>query len=85
MTALPSSKDEPYQILEVELLRAGVAQTGPNARSMLGLDDPFLNWVKISEGFGVPAVAVDSAEALARELERALMHKGPRLIEAIMS
>ena len=26
-----------YQILEVELLRAGVAQTGPVARSMLGL------------------------------------------------
>jgi acetolactate synthase-1/2/3 large subunit len=74
-----------YQILELELLRAGVAQTGPVARSMLGLDNPFLNWVKISEGFGVPAVAVDSAEALARELERALMHKGPYLIEAIMA
>jgi acetolactate synthase-1/2/3 large subunit len=74
-----------YRILQLELLRAGVAQTGPVARSMLGLDNPFLNWVKISEGFGVPAVAVDSAEALARELERALMHKGPHLIEAIMA
>ena len=63
--------------LEVELLLAGVAQTGPNARSMLGLDDPFLDWVKTSEGFGVPAVAVDSAEALARHLERALMHRAP--------
>jgi acetolactate synthase-1/2/3 large subunit len=52
---------------------------------MLRLDDPLLNWVKIGEGFGVPAVAADSAEALARELERALMHKGPRLIEAIMA
>jgi hypothetical protein len=65
------------EILEVELLRAGVAQTGPNAHSMLGLDDPFLNWVKTSEGFGVPAVAVDSAEALAQHLERALMHRAP--------
>jgi acetolactate synthase-1/2/3 large subunit len=74
-----------YHILEVELLRAGVAQTGPVARSMLGLDNPFLNWVKIGEGFGVPAVTVDRAEALAQELDRALMHKGPRLIEAIMS
>jgi acetolactate synthase-1/2/3 large subunit len=74
-----------YHILEVELLRAGVAQMGPVARSMLGLDNPVLNWVKIGEGFGVSAVAVDSTEALARELERALMHKGPRLIEAIMS
>ena len=74
-----------YEILEVELLRAGVTQTGPFARSMLGLDHPFLNWVKIGESFGVPGVAVDRAEDLARELEKALTHKGPRLIEAIMS
>jgi acetolactate synthase-1/2/3 large subunit len=52
---------------------------------MLGLDDPYLNWVKIGEGFGVSAVAVESAEALARELERALLYKGPCLIEAIMA
>jgi acetolactate synthase I/II/III large subunit len=74
-----------YEILELELRRAGVAQTGPIARSTLSLDNPFLNWVKIAEGFGVPAVAVDSVEDLARELENALTHKGPRLIEAIMS
>jgi acetolactate synthase I/II/III large subunit len=74
-----------YQILELELMRAGVAQTGPMAHSMLRLDNPFLNWVKIGEGFGVPSVAVDSAEALACELERALTHKGPHLIEAIMA
>jgi len=74
-----------YQILELELLRAGVTQTEPFARSMLGLDHPFLSWVKIGEGFGVPGVAVDSAKALARELEMALRHKGPRLIEAITS
>ena len=74
-----------YHILELELLRAGVAQTGPVARSMLDLDNPFLNWVKIGEGFGVPAVAVDRAEALARQLERALVDKGPRFIEAIMA
>src|SRR5258705_6845075 len=63
--------NQSYEILELELLRAGVAQTGPMARSMLRLDNPLLNWVKICEGFGVPAVASDSAEALARELERA--------------
>jgi len=74
-----------YEILELELLRAGVAQTGPMARSMLRLDNPLLNWVKIGEGFGVPAAAVDSAAALAQELERALTHKGPYLIEAIMA
>ena len=52
---------------------------------MTGLDKPYLDWVKIGEGFGVPSVAVDTAEALARELEMALVQKGPRLIEAIMA
>jgi acetolactate synthase I/II/III large subunit len=74
-----------YNILNVELLRAGVTQLGPVARSMTNLDNPYLDWVKIGEGFGVPSVAVDTAEALALELERALAQKGPRLIEAIMS
>jgi acetolactate synthase-1/2/3 large subunit len=74
-----------YNILKVELQRAGVAAPGPTARAMAELDAPYLNWVKIGEGFGVPSVAVDTAEALARELERALAQKGPRLIEAIMT
>jgi acetolactate synthase I/II/III large subunit len=74
-----------YNILNVELARAGVAQAGPNSRSMTNLDRPYLDWVKIGEGFGVRSVAVDTAEALARELEKALVQKSPRLIEAIMS
>src|SRR4030095_13335477 len=64
-----------YQILELELFLSGVTQTGTIGHSMLHLDNPFLNWVKIAEGFGVSAVAVESAEELARELERALTHK----------
>jgi len=52
---------------------------------MSSLDRPFLDWVKIGEDLGVPSVAVDTAEALARELERALLQRGPRLIEAIMT
>ena len=74
-----------YQILDLELLRSGMTQTGPMARSMLPLDNPPLNWGKIGEGFGVPAVAVDNAAALARELERALTHIGLHLIEAIIA
>jgi acetolactate synthase-1/2/3 large subunit len=74
-----------YNILRVELLRAGVTRPGPIARSMSSLDRPSLDWVKIGEGFGVPSVAVDTAEALARELERALLQGGPHLIEAIMT
>jgi acetolactate synthase I/II/III large subunit len=74
-----------YNILNVELQRAGITYPGRVACSMTGLDDPHLDWVKIGEGFGVPSVAVDTAETLSRELEKALKQKGPRLIEAIMA
>lgn len=74
-----------YNILKVELLRSGTQQLGPITRAMTALDEPFLDWVRIAEGFGVPAVAVASAERLTQELERALSEKGPRLIEALMS
>ena len=53
-----------YNILNVELLLAGVTQPGPVSRSMTGLDKPYLDWVKIGEGFGEPSVGVDTAEAL---------------------
>ncbi len=74
-----------YNILKVELMRAGVTEPGPVAQSMASLDHPYLDWVRVGEGFGVPSVAVDTAEALAQALEEALMQKGPRLIEAIMA
>jgi acetolactate synthase I/II/III large subunit len=74
-----------YNILNVELLRAGANRSGAVTRSMTSLENPHLDWVKIGEGFGVPAVAVDTAEALVAELEKALAKKGPRLIEAVMT
>jgi len=83
VTTIASNRS--YNILKVELARAGVTELGPAARSMTSLDDPHLDWVKIGEGFGVPSFAVDTADALARELEKALTGKGPRLIEAIMA
>ncbi len=74
-----------YNILNVELARAGITKPGRNARNMAMLDAPYLDWVRIGEGFGVPGVSVDTAGALARELEKALASKGPRLIEAVMT
>ncbi len=74
-----------YNILNVELMRAAVTAPGPQTRAMASLGDPHLDWAKIGEGFGVPSVTVDTAAALARELELALAAKGPRLIEAVMS
>ncbi|MCB2089659.1 MAG: acetolactate synthase large subunit [Sphingomonadaceae bacterium] len=73
-----------YAILNIELMRVGVQNPGPKALSMLDLRNPALNWVSLSEGMGVSAVRVETAEELQAELAEALAHKGPRLIEAIL-
>ena len=73
-----------YAILNIELMRVGVQNPGPKALSMLDLRNPGLNWVQMSEGMGVPAVRVDTAEGFRQALEEALAQKGPRLIEAML-
>jgi acetolactate synthase-1/2/3 large subunit len=73
-----------YRVLGIELVRAGVKEFGPQTRRMISLSDPPLDWVKLANGMGVPGVKVETAEALANELERALGQPGPYLIEAIM-
>ena len=73
-----------YRLLGIELMRAGVKEFGPQARNLIGLTNPAINWVDLSKGMGVPAVRVETAEDLAREFERALNELGPRLIEAVL-
>ncbi len=69
-----------YQILAIELARTGIAELGPGCRSLTDFD-PVPDWTQLARGFGVPAVAVEDAEGLWRELERALAEPGPHLIE----
>ena len=73
-----------YAILNIELMRVGVQNPGPKALSMLDLKNPAIEWTKLSEGMGVPAVRVDTAEGFHAALQDALAHKGPRLIEAMI-
>jgi len=73
-----------YRILQIELHRAGVTQPGATARALTDLTAPPLDWVKLAEGMGVPAVRVESAEGLVRELEIALAEPGPRLLEVMV-
>ena len=75
-----------YRILGLELLRTGVDPTtaGANARSMMQLTEPAIDWVRLSEGLGVPAERVETAEALCQALDRSLAAQGPSLIEAIL-
>jgi acetolactate synthase I/II/III large subunit len=73
-----------YRILGVELMRAGVKEVGKQAQRLIGLTQPAIDWVSLAKGMGVPGVRVETAEDLARELERAMVEAGPQLIEAIL-
>jgi acetolactate synthase-1/2/3 large subunit len=73
-----------YNILRMELTRAGVTSIGTKALSLIDLDDPAIDWAKIAEGMGVSAVCVDTAEGLAHELCKALSEPGPHLVEMVL-
>ncbi|NPV04014.1 MAG: acetolactate synthase large subunit [Syntrophaceae bacterium] len=73
-----------YNIINVELQRAGITNPGPRARAFTDLGNPPIDWPSLSRGLGVPGVAVDTAEDLARELKKALGEPGPHLIEMVL-
>jgi acetolactate synthase-1/2/3 large subunit len=68
----------------MELQRVGADAVGPKALDMLDLHRPDIDFVSLAQGLGVPAVRVDTAEDLTRELERSYAESGPRLIEAMI-
>jgi len=70
-----------YNILNIEFSRSGIISPGRYAQTLTDLSNPAIDWVQISQGMGVPAVAVDSCESLAKELKIALDEPGPHLIE----
>jgi len=73
-----------YNILKIEFARAGYSSPKGNASELMNLSRPVIDWVKISEGMGVPAVSVDSAEKLSTEMKRALAEPGPHVIEMVL-
>ena len=73
-----------YNILRVELQRAGIANPGPKALSLADIDQPKLDWVSISSGMGVPAKSVNTVESLVKELTKILSEPGPSLIEMVI-
>jgi acetolactate synthase-1/2/3 large subunit len=70
-----------YAILNMELHRVGADAGGPLSRRLLELTDPELDFVALSNGMGVPARRVDSAEEFTAALERSFAEPGPSLIE----
>jgi acetolactate synthase I/II/III large subunit len=73
-----------YAILTGELANVGAHNPGRKALDMISLQEPALDWVKLSEGMGVPARRVDTAEAFADAFRTALAERGPFLIEAVI-
>jgi acetolactate synthase-1/2/3 large subunit len=74
-----------YKILRMELERAGIKNPGRKSLDLTDLTGPNIDWVKISGGFGVPAVSVTTAQELGRALNRGLHEPGPFLIEIVLS
>ena len=71
-----------YAILHAEMRNVGVDSIGTNARRMLDLDNPPLDWVSIARGLGVEAAVATSCETFSTLLDAALSRHGPFLIEA---
>ena len=73
-----------YRILNIELYRTGAGNPGPTAKDMLSIGGPDLDWVKLSESMGVPAVEATTAEGFDEALAEAIAASGPRLIAAVV-
>jgi acetolactate synthase-1/2/3 large subunit len=74
-----------YDILRIELQRVGAGSApGPKALNLLDLSSPTMDFVKISEGMGVPARRVSTAEEFAEALSAAFAEPGPHLIDAVV-
>lgn len=73
-----------YAILHGEMRNVGVNAIGENARRMLDLDQPALDWVSLAAGMGVEAARADTCERFDALLDSALSRPGPFLIEAVI-
>lgn len=73
-----------YRILDVEMKRTGAAVIGPRAEEMVDIGRPEIDWVKLSESMGVPAVAARTAGEFSTAFAEACGRPGPCLIEAIL-
>jgi acetolactate synthase I/II/III large subunit len=71
-----------YQILDIEMRRTGAGGFGPVAETMIDIGRPQLDWVKLSESLGVPAMRAETAGQFESALRSSLVVRGPRLIEA---
>lgn len=71
-----------YAILKAEYANMGAgAAPGPQALSMIDIDNPRIDWLAMAKSMGVPAVAVESAEDFTQAMINSTREGGPVLIE----
>ena len=73
-----------YRILDIEMQRTGAGEMGRMANDMIDISRPDLEWVKMSEGMGVPATRAITADEFVAQFRAAVREKGPALIEAVL-
>lgn len=73
-----------YNILHGELQNVGAGVPGENARRMLDLVDPVLDWVQMARGMGVEGARAETVAQFNDLLATACRGRGPFLIEAVI-
>jgi len=74
-----------YRILDIEMGRTGANGFGRVANDMIDIGRPDLDWVKLSEGCGVPATRAATAKQFTEQIREGFRERGPRLIEAVFA
>ena len=70
-----------YEILKIELDRVQAIETGDRAASMFSLDNPPIDWCKLSESMGVPAYNPKTVKEFTDFFNISINEPGPSLIE----
>ena len=70
-----------YAILKAEYANMGAGTPGARALSMIDIDRPRIDWLAMAKSMGVPAVAVETAEAFHKAMLDSVREPGPTLIE----
>ena len=73
-----------YNILNMEMARAGFDAVGPLGQSLFDLDRPSVDWVKLAEAMGVEATRAEDVDGFSDRFASAVRSAGPRLIEAVI-
>lgn len=70
-----------YAILKAEYANMGAGTPGARALAMIDIDRPRIDWLAMAKSMGVPAAAVDTAEAFHKAMVDSVHEPGPSLIE----